>query len=629
MNKKFFTRLRAGLQGGGALLMGLMVSAISFVSCSKSGITSPIEGIPFQKEEGGSWGMLLLDQPDKPLFSEEFDSEPSPVYDGCFSVQDKDGLYRIYRAEAKPKQIGTAYAQVGAFSEGIAPVVKPGEHICLIDKSGKTIKVLDQVEGKRILSCNSFVDGRALYKDENGKFGYLNKHGRSVIPAKYELATDFAGGRAFVVDSKYKKYLDKGDDASWKNVQVSLINREGDVQANFRVSGALAWEVLEGLQTQTYLGFTSGDYLGWSNGGKHGIYDNKGNVVLEPDKNYADILQITSDGFVYQGTGGLLGYSTLKGEKVIREKYIELKSLTPERFIARREGKSECYLLDKEDNRLATYDELLAIPRVNLLLAKDGDSKILIDYDGKRVGKMEVYDLGKHNNPWTVEDRYTPAELVAEALRVTPNGFLGMTFKTSPVNAAKTLGYSTPQEVRDAGYAGNFIELRKEIAGNSCRLRTSFEENVLQGEWEKVTHNGFFFGDWKLKNLSFVSCRLKAMRFSTYDDSPSQALYEGFQKYLSKWGCKEVSSEAGVYIAKSGSIYYLLILGQKGFSFVYASESLLDGTIQQLASIVQNDMGGRPTVQMSESQLSVGSNYVKDDMSQAELDSAAAFVNFP
>ena len=70
-------------------------------------------------------------------------------------------------------------------------------------------------------------------------------------------------------------------------------------------------------------------------------------------------------------------------------------------------------------------------------------------------------------------------------------------------------------------------------------------------------------------------------------------------------------------------------LGQKGFSFVYASESLLDGTIQQLASIVQNDMGGRPTVQMSESQLSVGSNYVKDDMSQAELDSAAAFVNFP
>ena len=466
---------------------------------------------------------------------------------------------------------------------------------------------------------------RALYENEDGKFGYLNKHGRSVISAQYELATDFAGGRAFVVDSKYKKYLEKGDEASWKKVQVSLIDRDGKVQANFHVSGAQAWGAIEELQSQTYLGFSSGDYLEWDNGGKHGIYDNKGKVVLKPEKSYKAILQITSDGFVYQGAGQKLGYSTLKGEKVIREKYVELKSLTPDRFIARREGKSEWYLLDREDNKLATYDELLAIPRVNLLLAKDGDSKILIDYEGKRVGKMEVYDMGYHNNPWTVEDRYTQAELVAEALRMTPNGFLGLNFKATPAKAAKSLGYNTPQDVRDAGYAGNFMELRKLILGDSYRLRTSFKEDVLQGEWERVTHDGFFYGSWELKDLRFTSSRLKAIRFSAYlDDSPSRALYEGFQKYVSQWGSKEISSKSGVYIAKNGPIYYLLILGKKGFSFVYAYESLLEGPIQNLASIVQDDMGGTPSVRVSGSQLPSGST---DAVEEFAADSVACVID--
>lgn len=258
MNSKFFTCLRHVRLGMLTLSLGAMVLAISLVGCNKSGASSSIEGVPFQTEEGGSWGMLQLDQPDNPLFSEEFDREPSSVYDGCFSVQDKDGLYRIYSAESKPKQIGERYAQVGVFSDGIAPVAKPGDHISLIDKSGKTVKVLDRVEGKRILSCNSFVDGRARYQSEDGKFGYLDKHGKAVIPAKYELATDFAGGRAFVIDTKYKKYMQTYDDDSWKHVQISLIDTDGKVQATFRASDALTWFGLIGLQKQTYFGLPLG-----------------------------------------------------------------------------------------------------------------------------------------------------------------------------------------------------------------------------------------------------------------------------------------------------------------------------------------------------------------------------------
>lgn len=629
MNSKFFTCLRHVHLGMLTLSLGAMVLAISLVGCNKSGASSSIEGVPFQTEEGGSWGMLQLDQPDKPLFSEEFDREPSSVYDGCFSVQDKDGLYRIYSAESKPKQIGERYAQVGVFSDGIAPVAKPGDHISLIDKSGKTVKVLDRVEGKRILSCNSFVDGRARYQSEDGKFGYLDKHGKAVIPAKYEQATDFAGGRAFVIDTKYKKYMQTYDDDSWKHVQISLIDTDGKVQATFRASDALTWFGLIGLQKQTYFGFTSGEYIAWNNGEKHGIYDNKGKVILNPEKSYVSIEQITSDGFVYRGTGGQLGYSTLKGEKVIREKYFELRSLTPDRFVARKKENGDWYIIDREDNRLATYDDLEVLPRGNLLLAKDGDSKILVDYDGKRVGKMEVHDLGKREVPWMVEDGYAPAELVAEALQMTPNGLLGLTFKSTTATAAKALGYTTPQHVKDAGYTRYFMEKRKNILDDSYSVRIAFKEDILQGEWEKVTYNGFFLGDWKLKNLSFVSSPMRAMSFSvSWGDRRNQDLYEAFQKYLSRWSAKEVTSEGSIYIAQNGPIYYLLVRGSSGVTFVYAHKDLLNGSIQQLASSVQLDLGGAPSVQVLDSDDVIDSATIVNDL-VVVADSAGFYEDRP
>lgn len=632
MDKKFFTCFDRRRLSAFVLVVGMIMSAMSLTSCSKLGRKSSMQGIPFQLEEGGSWGMLLLDQPDKPLFSEEFDSEPTPVYDGCFSVRDKDGLYRFYSAEAKPKQIGEAYAQVGVFSDGVAPTVKPGEHISLIDKSGKTIQLLDRVEGKRILSCSSFVDGRALYETEEGKFGYLNKHGRSVIPAKYVLATDFAGGRAFIIEEKYKKYMDKGDEESWKHVTVSVIDTDGKVIANFHVTDSSSWASIKQLQWQTYLGFASANYLDWSNAGKHGIYDTKGKVVVKADKRYRAIPQITDDGFVYQGVGGLLGYSNLKGEKIIREKYMELQSLSPERFIARKANKNEWYVIDKEDNRLATYDYLAPIPRTKLLLATDGDSKILIDYDGKRVGKMEVYNLGGDNSQWEVEDRYTPAELTAEALRMTANGFLGLTFRSDTKVTANALGYKSPEDVRKAGYSGNFIEQWKSIGGNSYRLRTSFNGDVFNAEWEKVIHNGFFFGEWKLTNAHFAPSSLRTMRVSiSLSSDQNRALFEAFQKYLYQWGCREISSEPDVYIAQNGPIYYILVCGAHGFSFVYAKKSLLDGTIQQLAQFIYGDMGGRSSSQMTEPSgtRDPSESYWAVDSSAVEVvDSAAAVLEY-
>lgn len=208
-----------------ALCFGLLI----LVGCRQKSAVGP-EGIPFQSEKGGRWGIIMLDDLKKPLFTDEFDGEPSNVYEDRFSVQEKDGLYRFYEAKSKPTQIGGAYAQVGIFQHGVAPVVREGEHIEIIDRDGNVVKVLDKIHGKDISECGNFCEGLAVYTDSDAKMGYIDTKGNPIIPAKFSLATAFAGGRAFVVDAKYEKQIQDGE---YSKIPVDVIDKKGHVLYSF------------------------------------------------------------------------------------------------------------------------------------------------------------------------------------------------------------------------------------------------------------------------------------------------------------------------------------------------------------------------------------------------------------
>lgn len=220
-----------------------------------------------------------------------------PFYDAvaCFSeglaAAQSDG--RIGFIDKKGKwQIKPRFNSVSGFSDGLA-LVSSGAERSYIDRTGN-IKIkltADQsrrpiVGGRPALTdlsihqlagalnrfnlaswqlgdVSSFSEGRAAIF-ENEKFGYIDKTGELVIPAKYELAFPFANGLArvkfdgkfgyidrsgkFVIEPKYREAADFSEDAAAVSLQKDkwgFIDTKGNVIVAPKYS--YVWDFSDGL----------------------------------------------------------------------------------------------------------------------------------------------------------------------------------------------------------------------------------------------------------------------------------------------------------------------------------------------------------------------------------------------
>ena len=80
------------------------------------------------------------------------------------------------------------------FSEGRATVVMDGK-VGMIDTLGRW--VVKPGGYKSVYNCS---EGRCLFEDQNGKYGYLDSRGKVIIPPLYGDANSFAEGLACVED---------------------------------------------------------------------------------------------------------------------------------------------------------------------------------------------------------------------------------------------------------------------------------------------------------------------------------------------------------------------------------------------------------------------------------------------
>lgn len=63
---------------------------------------------------------------------------------------------------------------------------------------------------ERLRSCGKFFKGLAYYKDANGKYGFIDKTGKVVIPCQWEFVESFSEGLAAVNDKDDKYgFIDK------------------------------------------------------------------------------------------------------------------------------------------------------------------------------------------------------------------------------------------------------------------------------------------------------------------------------------------------------------------------------------------------------------------------------------
>ena len=99
------------------------------------------------------------------------------------------------------------FARLGVFFEEVT-FAQDSLHgpVLLIDRQGKTLKCMDADGRAGVAWVHNFSDGRALFGNRNGQFGYLNTKGEVEIPPVFDEAYDFCEGLALTgnLDAKGK-----------------------------------------------------------------------------------------------------------------------------------------------------------------------------------------------------------------------------------------------------------------------------------------------------------------------------------------------------------------------------------------------------------------------------------------
>ncbi len=126
-------------------------------------------------------------------------SEPTTIYSkGIAKIREKPVLYIDTNAKIfRMKSVAGEYTEMGSFSEGLARVMDNQGYWGFINNSGK------EVIGIEYDWVGRFTEGRAAVC-KNGKCGYVNEKGVTVIPLLYTDAHDFRNGVATVQDTNRK-----------------------------------------------------------------------------------------------------------------------------------------------------------------------------------------------------------------------------------------------------------------------------------------------------------------------------------------------------------------------------------------------------------------------------------------
>lgn len=210
---------------------------------------------------------------------------------GKFGLIKPDGTYLV-----QPR-----YESIYPFSEGRAVVIDD-EGFKVIDEKGKIVTI------KPYTFIGSYSNDRAVFSQLTGEgsylYGYLDRQGKEIIPAKYILANDFYDEKAVVKTAPQ---------------EFALINKNGETLYKYQYS---------------YVGNHGNGLLPFKEkeDGKFGYIDFKGNVVIPPQFTMAQPFEF---GFavVNVGESFKIQYKLIdtKGNFIFPESYNDIRLLSKNR----------------------------------------------------------------------------------------------------------------------------------------------------------------------------------------------------------------------------------------------------------------------------------------------------------
>ena len=353
----------------GIALVGSVL--FTFSSCGNSGqnIIDGVEYYPVKIETKGKWGMVSPSG--KMLFEDEFDKQPSPVFDGLFTVEEKGGI-SIYKASEKPELIIDELTRVGFLSEGVIPITTQNSRITMINCKGENKFTLMPHNGKEIISCDPmYSNGLLRIIDEDRKHGYADNSGKIVISPKYYWSSPFAEGLALATIEK-----------DGKNESV-IINKQGEQIA--KLKGDIEPKSEE---------FKNGLLIAKRND-MWGFVDTKGEFNKVTGK-ANKIGEYNNEVFTYMDNDGKWGVMTFNDTQLIRCKYNTIKILSSGDFLVTSDGKT--YVINKEDEKILDFEDYSNVSPLsgafNYVAKEGGNYYIFLGKDGKPINKQEYATVG-------------------------------------------------------------------------------------------------------------------------------------------------------------------------------------------------------------------------------------------
>ena len=409
-----------------AVVMTALLSGCSNTS------NDPVTHVPFKEAKDGKWGMIAMDG--KVLFKEEFKHEPTAVRDNRFFVKNKSGFWEMYDASEQPKQIGDEYKHVSVFNGGHALVSKRNEPVSIIDTDGKTVKVLDKIEGKTVNGVYAFNEGYAVFMTNDSLYGAIDNNGNCVVKPHYCGINSCSDGKFLGIDAKYKKFINQKQKSK---VKVSVITTSDKQLFEF------AYDKYENFGSV----FVDGKLpVSVKRDGKviWGIIDDKGQYVVNPSNKFKKIGMVHGDTFTYSN-GEAWGLMTLQGESLIRAKY-DILYYADDNSLVAKTSKNDGYeykLVNEKDEQTGndTYEDIypFSIFDGNHTLVKLNDKQCsIIDKKGESLKSLpDMVEVGLSAGDTYIESDYVDLQALVSAFQITPSGIMGFNYTSSPRNVVR------------------------------------------------------------------------------------------------------------------------------------------------------------------------------------------------
>lgn len=274
------------------------------------------------------------------------------------------------------------------FSEKLAYVEyrQSGYRYCgFIDKTGNIVLSLDYMYEY----VHPFSEGLSLIKSKESyenNYGFIDKTGKEIIPPKYDFASDFRNGFAFVVLDDKKGYIDtKGNEV----IPVIYEHAGTFLDKMFKVKLGDKWGLFDADAKEIFSpkyneieDFCSNGLVKIKSGTKYGCLDcNNGKEIVPPKY---DEIEAFYSGIAIVKMDGKLGYIDSTGAEIVVPKYDDINEF---RFgLAKVKTGSKYGYIDRAGNEIipAIYDEAddFIIDHARVVLK---DKSIFIDKTGKKV----------------------------------------------------------------------------------------------------------------------------------------------------------------------------------------------------------------------------------------------------